>query len=383
VSHVFPPYYKAAKCRGVDFTNATGKTLNPLLTLNGTQSSTAFVRHIAHIIDQHPPADPLYLYVAFQNAHDPYENAPEALVRSYAKETDAIRRNFSAIVTDLDDGVGAILKLIEEAGLSQDTLVWFNSDNGGELPFADQSKCDATCQTTACCGGAGNNYPLRGGKFTLWEGGVRARSFVSGPLIPEALRGSTWPGLSHVSDVFATFAHLAKAPATMPTDGFNLWPAISSGGPSPRTELVHQPINRYWNISCTPADLSNPFLPSCGAAFTQWPYKLIVGYAGDNRTVPLPGESAEDLGASSAEVASTPRTACVGSPCLFDLSKDPAEAHNLAMEQPHEVSRLHARLLQLSAPQASPQPADALTPNPSDEECAKVVETGAWQPWQS
>merc|ERR1712172_351057 len=104
--------------------------------------------------------------------------------------------------------------------------------------------------------GAGNNYPLRGGKFGLFEGGVRVRAFVHGqePWVPTSRRGSVWAGLSHVSDVFATVAGLAGATVTVPaanalgslvdsvpTDGFDLWDAIMLNQTSPRKELAHQP----------------------------------------------------------------------------------------------------------------------------------------------
>ena len=181
-----------------------------------------------------------------------------------------------------------------------------------------------------------------------------------------------------MSDLFATFAHLGGAPAaaSADTDGYNLWPALIAQSSSPRSELMHQPINQFWNISCTEADITNPFTPSCGASITVWPYKLIAGFAGDNRTVPLPDA---ETTASSAVVA---RTACVEQPCLFDLSSDLSESNDLATKEPATVTKLYTRLLELSTPEALPQPADALTPNPSDKECATVVATGAWQPWE-
>jgi len=384
-SHIFPPYYKQAKCRGVDFTNATGSQLEPLLHRGaGVQSSKLFVTEVERILATRQPSQPLYLYLAFQNAHDPYEHAPPELVAQYSHEANLMRRNFSAIVSDMDRAIGAVVKLLEAAAMWQDTVLWFNSDNGAELPFADQSSCNSACHTTACCGGAGNNAPLRGGKFTVWEGGIRSRSFVytkSLDLLPKTRRGSTWRGLSHVSDLFATFAHLSGAPArdSAETDGYNLWPALREGGSSPRQELLHQPLNMFWNVSCTPADLSNPFTPSCGAAFTQWPYKLIIGFAGDNRTVVPPHLTAGAAGASPT----SSRTACAEQPCLFDISSDPTESHDIAQSHPGLLAKLHGRLLQLSVPEALPQPADALTPNPSDKECSKVVETGAWQPWEA
>ena len=65
----------------------------------------------------------------------------------------------------MDDAVLNLTAALERAGLWQDTLLIYHSDNGGELPLPDP--------TPELTGGAGNNWPLRGGKFTLWEGGHR------------------------------------------------------------------------------------------------------------------------------------------------------------------------------------------------------------------
>ena len=90
------------------------------------------------------------------------------------------------------------------------------------------------------------NYPLRGGKHTFWEGGVRVEAFVSGPLIPVGLRGSVWTGLAHSSDWYKTLVE-GVAGLTIPEntgprapDGFNLWGAICNNHTSPREEVVHQ-----------------------------------------------------------------------------------------------------------------------------------------------
>ena len=61
-----------------------------------------------------------------------------------------------------------------------------------------------------------------------------------------------------------------------PTDGHALWKAIQQGSESPRAEIIHQASNQYSNGTCLPADLANPYVPSCGTSMVQWPYKLLV-----------------------------------------------------------------------------------------------------------
>jgi len=392
--HVFPPYYKKAKCRGIDFFNETaGLLVEPVLNQKGTQSAAVFVEEFDRVVSSHSANTPLYAYLAFQNAHDPYEQAPAGLVAGYDERMDVNRRNFSAIVEDLDMAVGKIVGTLQSHGLWNNTILFFTSDNGGELPFADQSKCGTGCLTTGCCGGAGNNHPLRGGKFTLFEGGIRSRAFISGrsAMLPNNRRGTTWAGMGHVSDLFATIGWLAGAQVselktsgaplgsavnTVPTDGFNLWESISNNGTSPRQELVHQPLNQYWNGSCPEGHASNPFRPSCGASITVWPFKLFLGFPGDARVVKVPRP-----GLKSPSQAKTPLKMCVGTPCLFNVEEDASESRDLASQQPEKVAELRARLLELSVPEAGPQPPDALTPEPSDAACREVEATGAWQPW--
>lgn len=89
------------------------------------------------------------------------------------------------------------------------------------------------------------SYPLRGGKASNWQGGIRVNSWVSGGALPAAMRGKKLEGLTCVWDIYATFAHLAGADPTdhsaaaaglPPIDSVNLWPYLSGQSmTSPRT----------------------------------------------------------------------------------------------------------------------------------------------------
>ena len=86
----------------------------------------------------------------------------------------------------------------------------------------------------------GCNYPLRGGKYTLWEGGVRGVAFVHSPLLVDAKRVSN--DIMHVTDWLPTLYHAAGGDLDdikIKLDGYNMWNMISLSKRSPRKEVLH------------------------------------------------------------------------------------------------------------------------------------------------
>ena len=92
-------------------------------------------------------------------------------------------------------------------------------------------------------GEGGFNAPLRGHKATVWEGGVRSQTFVHWTGFTAAVKGRVYSGLAHVSDwgvtLLAALGHAAVVtPGEPELDGIDLWTALTSGGESPRTEML-------------------------------------------------------------------------------------------------------------------------------------------------
>merc|ERR1711966_234771 len=91
------------------------------------------------------------------------------------------RQRYLAMARSMDTAVQNVTALLKNKGMYNDTIIVFTSDNGG--PIYRNGSVGAS------------NYPLRGGKASNWEGGVRVNSFVSGGFVPTHARGRRLSGL--------------------------------------------------------------------------------------------------------------------------------------------------------------------------------------------
>ena len=181
-----------------DWSDNAGTALGPgdRLGRNGTYNAELLTARAEAIISAHDPSRPLYLYLAYQNVHEGCARpdklgmqAPLAAVAAYNTTELDTYKLMGAMISELDAGVGRVTAALRAAGLYDDTLIAFVSDNGGPLEHA-------------------TNAPLRGGKHTFFDGGLRVEAFLSGGAVPPALRGTTWPGLAHASDWYLTLVQV-------------------------------------------------------------------------------------------------------------------------------------------------------------------------------
>jgi arylsulfatase A-like enzyme len=111
----------------------------------------AFCKEALSFIDRHRK-DPFFLYLPFSAVHGPMVG-PEPWLGKADTQMPVNRRKYAADLMQMDDIIGRVMAALRERGLEENTLVFFFSDNGGP-------------------GGAAGNGPLRGTKWTLWEGGI-------------------------------------------------------------------------------------------------------------------------------------------------------------------------------------------------------------------
>nr|XP_061822039.1 arylsulfatase B-like [Nerophis lumbriciformis] len=331
----------------------------------GQYSTELFGERATRIIAKHNPEKPLFLYLALQAVHGPLQ-VPERYEAPYAFIEDPRRRAYAGMVSAMDEAVGNISSALRQTGLWDNTVLVFSTDNGG--------------QTLS----GGSNWPLRGRKGSLWEGGVRGVGFVSGPLLKQA--GTATRELIHVSDWLPTLVGLAGGSlnGTKPLDGFDVWNAISKGSASPRLELLHNIDPRYHDIApCSgwnrdlassqgvSADLWqwSGFNVSVHAAIRSSKWKLLTGYPGCDSWFPRPGHNDSDPRLSK-DVAPPPLKAVR----LFDVENDPQERNEVSDRFPAVVEYLLSRLhhhQQSALPINFPKDDKRCDPGPS----------GAWGPW--
>jgi arylsulfatase A-like enzyme len=184
-------------------------------------------------IEGHDPGTPLFLYLAFTAPHAPYQ-APQRYLDPYASVADPAVRAYSAMITAMDAEIGRVVEALARKNMLANTLIVFQSDNGGPRSAKVTGEVDMSSSTIPA-----DNGPYRDGKASLYEGGTRVVGLASWP-------GHIRPGLVvdqpiHIVDMYPTLVALAGASVgkAKPIDGLNIWPTISEGRPSPRSEVVY------------------------------------------------------------------------------------------------------------------------------------------------
>ena len=236
---------------------------------------------------------PFFLYLAHHAPHTPIE-APARLVEHFqAKlrpEMNHQNPAYAAMVKNLDENIGRVLDHLKNRGLDENTIVVFTSDNGGYIGVDRRSAFPVPCTS---------NTPLRSGKGSLYEGGIR---------VPLLIR---WPGASAgertqavaTCDLFFTLLAAAGIPAQAdrPADGIDLTEVVRNSVASIDRESLYWHYPHYYETT-TPV-----------SAIRAGDWKLLEYFEDGRRE-------------------------------LFNLRDDPTESQNLAGEQAGRAAELSSQL---------------------------------------
>ncbi|XP_067948893.1 N-acetylgalactosamine-6-sulfatase-like [Watersipora subatra] len=167
------------------------------------------------------------------------------------------RRRYLGLVSAFDDLLGETIKVLKETEMDQNTIIIFSSDNGGASLTRKSPLYDYYA----------NNYPLRNGKFTFMEGGVRVPAVYYDPRLHSRTRGTERDFLMHVTDWFPTFIQLAKPGRKMSSfeipgiDGVSQLANLGSTYDCP----LNRKYNRREEILVALTDATNRFInpPDC------------------------------------------------------------------------------------------------------------------------
>lgn len=150
--------------------------------------------------------NPFFLYLAYNAPHTPLQ-ATEKYLKRFSHIDDKKRRTYAAMVSSVDDGIGELLDKLEELNIHENTIVFFLSDNGG--PYKTNGS---------------RNDPLREGKGSLYEGGIRVPFAMQ--WLEKIPPGQVYDQPIISLDIFVTVADYAGAEPGKPLDGVNLVPYL-------------------------------------------------------------------------------------------------------------------------------------------------------------
>ena len=271
--------YYTHRRHGINYMRLDDQVIDPK-----GHATDLFTRWACEWLAKQERGKPFFLYLAYNAPHTPIQPPPEWLkrVKEREKGISGKRAKLVALIEHMDHGIGKVLQKLKETGLQDNTLVIFTSDNGGQL------------------GVGARNGPLRAGKGTVYEGGIRV------PLI------ARWPGkirpasqssrIALSMDITATVLEVAGVEVRHEIDGASfLATLLGKDEPEPKRDLFfcRREGNNFksWTTEC----------------IRRGPWKLLR----PRHDKPLE---------------------------LYNLADDPREQHNLAAQLPGKVAELRAAL---------------------------------------
>jgi hypothetical protein len=306
------------------------------------------------------------------------------------------RRRLAGMISALDDSVGNITKALHAKGMLNNTIIAFSTDNGGPA-----DRFDNNCAS---------NWPLRGGKRTMWEGGLRGSGFIWSPLLKKSKNVS-----NHFMSIMDWMPTLLEAAgydiSKLPSDveGLSQWKSLSENSESPRKLLLHNIDPIVGDGGLRLGDMKVVFGGGNTKEHNGWyPPEQVeqsvsfeevhppqeTRWLGDTVAAPedmfqtelrqiltelgrTPEQHQLPVQVQCGPVPSNVTTNCKSwiKPCLFNITADPCEYHNLSKEQPGILKQLLSLVETINATAKTPYD------NSDDPKAYPGHHNGVWQPW--
>ncbi|XP_047141195.1 arylsulfatase B isoform X3 [Hydra vulgaris] len=324
---------------------------------DGAYNTEMYTSKAISYISNHNCSEPLFLYLAFQAVHssnsevEPLQ-APQEWIDKFSYIKHEQRRKYAAMLAYMDYGIGRVHEALIEKKMLDNSVIIFTTDNGGPSNGFNNNWA--------------NNFPLRGVKATLFEGGVRGVGFVYSKLI-EMSRVSH--DLIHVTDWLPTLVSLAGGNVTDISflDGFDQWATLQNKQSSQRNEILLNIDEHVWK----------------NEALRVGSWKLIKeGLKNWDGWYPPPSynESMDESLNSSILKCGHDFPVVINhcdDYCLFHVVEDPCEIVDLSKKFPDVLATMMYRLNIYK--QSMVPPRNNMT---IDSRSDPKLHNGVWQPWE-
>ena len=310
--------------------------------VNGTYTTDLFYNRTEHILSSHNQNEPLFLYLAFETIHTPIQNPPENSIECANKGFTEEREKYCNQILYLDEKIGDIKYLFEQYQLWDNTILLFTTDNGG-MPHWNAGYpdfdgcgvigkfiCDALEEMTDffydTVSSFGCNLPYRGGKATLFEGGIKGIGFINGGsnYISDNLRGTQFDSLMHVIDFLPTVIEGILDDDDglndiVDIDGINMWNCLMNN------EYIIRPGPLFIDIRDSTDNIDGNY-----SGLINGSLKFFQGKQMYDPYFPCNGSYVDNIEAD------------ITFEWLFDLDNDPYEQVNIAEDNPELILEFKA-----------------------------------------
>lgn len=344
-------YFMHTESGGLDFHKSSLNSANVLAKATneykGTYATFVYAERAQEIVDARGEK-PIFLYYSPNSIHSMYTGAPQSdldkFTGAHFEGEDGERRKVAySMVAALDEMVGALETTFKNAGIWDNTVLCFTTDNGGN----PEGGLKHPGVTSSGVWPGGSNFPLRGNKGGDYEGGVRGIGFIRGAAASMPLEPGTSDALMHVSDWYPTIVHMGGGSyeGSLPLDGIDQYDVIFAGAEPARTKIIHNCPFRADGESWHDAAHKHGY----GGALRKGDFKFMI--ANDHHGY-LPSHQVQDVmvGFESGSKLFCAVPEPVEGQFLFNIKEDPLECTNLAglPENKAIVDDMHAELEECS-----------------------------------